>query len=210
MYIPSNFRNDNSEAVFDFIKENGFAILVSIASERPCATHIPLVLATKTDGSKVMQGHISKANPQWRHFSDSSEVLAIFPGPHAYISSSWYNHPNVPTWNYEAVHVYGNIIILEEVAAVKESLKTLVDKYESTSACPFKMENLDANYLSEHIEGIVAFEIIINEVQAAAKLSQNRDDINHTQIVAALHLRNGQGDEAVAAAMNHERNKSKL
>lgn len=209
MYIPSTFRNDNSLAVFDFIKENGFAILVSTEAGRPLATHIPMVLATKTDGTNVLQGHISKANPQWKQFANSSEVLAIFSGPHAYISSSWYNHPNVPTWNYEAVHVYGNISIIDGVA-VEQSLKALVDKYESTSACPFKMENLDATYLQQHIAGIVAFEITITEVQAAAKLSQNRDDINHEQIVSELRQRNGLGDGAVAEAMSNERKNSKL
>lgn len=208
MYIPPQFSNDNSEAVYEFIKENGFAILVNTVAGRSLATHIPLVLIAKTDGTKVLQGHLSKANPQWQHFTDATEVLAIFSGPHAYISSSWYNHPNVPTWNYEAVHVYGSVAILDG-AAVKDSLVTLVDKYESASACPFKMENLDPKFLNTHIQGIVAIEITIKEVQAAAKLSQNRDDANHSQIVSALRQRNGLGDEAVAEAMDNQRNKPK-
>src|SRR4051812_15778197 len=110
MYVPKQFKNNEPAQIKDFIRKNGFAILVSQCEGKIVATHLPLEL--NEDGEKL-SGHISRANPQWKNFDQGTEVLAIFNGPHAYISSSWYNHENVPTWNYIAVQVYGKIAIIE-------------------------------------------------------------------------------------------------
>src|SRR6187402_3094913 len=107
MYIPREYKNEDLASVKEFIQSNGFAILVSEAEGKPWATHLPLVLDTNSEGKDILFGHISKANKQWKDFDPDKEVLAIFSGPHAYISSSWYDHVNVPTWNYLAVHIYG-------------------------------------------------------------------------------------------------------
>src|SRR5258705_824077 len=112
MYVPGYSRNDNIEEVKSFIKENSFAILVSNGSNKLHATHIPLELSTNENGKDILTGHISKANRQWKNFADNDRVLVIFNGPHAYVSSSWYDHENVPTWNYIAVHIYGTIKII--------------------------------------------------------------------------------------------------
>lgn len=203
MHIPTHFRNDHSEEVFEFIKANGFAALVT-GGIRPIATHIPLVLSVKPDGIKVLQGHISIGNPQWKLFVDQPEVLAIFTGPHAYISSSWYDHDNVPTWNYEAVHVYGTISLLEGDGVI-QSLKELVDKYEAASACPVAVERMDSKMLAANVKGIVAFEIVVTEIQAAFKLSQNRSDVDHENIIKELEIRNMLGDQEVANSMRRAR-----
>src|SRR5436190_23118671 len=113
MYVPGYSRNQNIDEVKEFIKENSFGILVSSGSSKLHATHIPLELSTNGNGKDILTGHISKANPQWKNFNGSDRVLVIFNGPHAYVSSSWYDHENVPTWNYIAVHVYGIIKIIE-------------------------------------------------------------------------------------------------
>ncbi|MCU0354015.1 MAG: FMN-binding negative transcriptional regulator, partial [Cytophagales bacterium] len=97
MYIPKYHRNDNIDEVKSFIEQNSFGILVSQADSKLWATHIPLELDRNENNKDVLYGHISRGNPQWRYFSDNSQVLAIFPGPHTYISSSWYDHENVPT-----------------------------------------------------------------------------------------------------------------
>ena len=112
MYIPAIYKNENQEEIEQFIHENGFAILVNQTHDKPWATHIPLELDHDNDGNTILVGHISKENPQGESFKTNTDVLAIFTGPHAYISSSWYDHENVPTWNYTAVHVYGNVTIL--------------------------------------------------------------------------------------------------
>ena len=112
MYIPLQYQNKNLEEVKDFLKNNAFAILTSQVDNRPWATHLPLELETGPKGSDVLTGHMARRNPQWKHFKENEQVLAIFNGPHAYISSSWYHDEEVPTWNYVAVHVYGNLRIL--------------------------------------------------------------------------------------------------
>jgi transcriptional regulator len=197
MYVPKNFQNSDPAQIKDFIQANGFAILVSEGESRLVATHIPLEL--DESGSKL-SGHISKANPQWKNFNPDKEILAIFPGPHAYISSSWYNHENVPTWNYIAVHVYGVIRFIEGEELVK-SLKHLVDKYEKHSEHPVSIEKMSPDYFLKQVTGLVGFEITITKIEAAYKLSQNRDKVNHESIVHQLEKRNYGDDVKVAEAM---------
>ena len=140
MFVPKYAQNNDAAEIKEFIKQNGFGILISQSSQKLMATHIPLEFSQ--DESKLL-GHISKANPQWKKFESDSEVLAIFSGPHAYISSSWYDHENVPTWNYIAAHVYGSIRIIEG-DELYEALKHLVAKYEAASAHPVSMETMSA------------------------------------------------------------------
>lgn len=185
MYVPKQFQNDNSQEVKDFIEHNGFGILINQTNGKLWGTHLPLQLSE--DGGKLY-GHLSKANPQWRNFESGQEVMAIFTGPHAYISSSWYNHENVPTWNYVAAHVYGEIKIIEGEVLL-QSLKRLVDKYEKSSAKPVSVEKMTPEYLKREMQGIIGFEITIREIKAAYKLSQNRDRVNHGRVVEELEKR---------------------
>jgi transcriptional regulator len=184
MYIPALFLNEDQEAITQFIQENSFGILVNQTNGSLWATHIPLELDTNTDGKQVLFGHLAKENPQWKSFTQNEEVLAIFNGPHSYISSSWYDHENVPTWNYIAVHIYGKIKIITGDAVVA-SLKKLVDKYEKKSENPVKVEEFSKRTMLQ-TNGIVAFEIEITAIQAKKKLSQNRDETNFKNIITAL------------------------
>jgi transcriptional regulator len=199
MFIPDIYKNENQEEIRTFLVENSFGILVNQTDGKLCATHIPLELDTNKEGKEILLGHISKENPQWKGFNDNDEVLAIFSGPHSYISSSWYNHENVPTWNYIAVHVYGKIKIIEGEAVV-DSLKKLVDKYEQNSECPVRIEDLSAKTMMQ-TRGIVAFEIEIREIQATKKMSQNRNDIDHENIIFELERTKNEHSIAVAKEM---------
>ena len=136
-------------------------------------------------GKDVLHGHISKGNPQWKNFAHNTQVLAIFSGAHSYISSSWYNHENVPTWNYIAVHIYGTIKIIEGEYLL-QTLKKLVDKYETASEHPVSVDAMSPKFLNKELRGIVGFEIEIDSIEAAYKLSQNRDELNHAHIIAQL------------------------
>ncbi len=205
MYIPELYKNENTEEIRDFIKRNGFAVLVNQTRGKLWATHIPLVLDVTTDGNEVLVGHVSKLNPQAESFKDDAEVLVIFSGPNAYISSSWYDHENVPTWNYMAVHVYGRVRLYNSEEAIL-SLKKLVDQYESKSEKPVRIEELSKKTMRE-AQGIVAFEIAITAIEAVKKLSQNRDDKNHENIVTALQKTNDNQAVAVAEAMQKNRKK---
>lgn len=185
MYIPNFYKNENTNEIRHFIAANSFGILVSQTDTKLWATHIPLMLDKNQAGKDVLHGHISKGNPQWKNFAHNTQVLAIFSGAHSYISSSWYNHENVPTWNYIAVHIYGTIKIIEGEYLL-QTLKKLVDKYEAASEHPVSVDTMSPKFLNKELRGIVGFEIEIDSIEAAYKLSQNRDELNHAHIIAQL------------------------
>ena len=198
MYIPLQYRNENLEEVRNFLAENPFGILVNQLDNRPWATHIPLLLETDTTGKDYLVGHISKANPQWKAFSNSAKVLCIFSGPHAYISSSWYKEEEVPTWDYIAVHVYGSLEV-QNNQELEDSLDQLMKRFESGMECPVVFSELSRNTLRQ-IRGIVGFKITVEEVQAAYKLSQGRPD-DHYSILSKLQQSGDPSALAVARAI---------
>lgn len=199
MYIPDLFKNENQTEIRNFIHENGFALLINQVNGKPWATHIPLLLEINSDGKELLVGHLSLENPQAQSLQNGSEVLAVFSGPHAYISSSWYDHENVPTWNYIAVHIYGTIRLLNYDETIT-SLKKLVDTYESKSENPIRIEELSEKTMRQ-ARGILAFEIAITSIQATKKLSQNRDAKNYATVISELEKRNDYQSVSVAAEM---------
>jgi transcriptional regulator len=202
MYTPKHFVNDNPAEVKSFIRQNSFGILVSQAGGKLLATHIPLALS---DDETKLTGHLSRANAQWKDFAQYDEVLAIFSGPHTYISSSWYNHENVPTWNYIAAHVYGKIQIIND-DQLYDSLTRLVDKYEKHSVRPVTVANLSHDYMKRAMQGIVGFEILISKIESSFKLSQNRDQVNYNNIINELEKRGDEQSSQIASEMknNHQ------
>lgn len=198
MYVPSYFRPTDISAVKSFLEENSFGILINQVNAKLTATHIPLLLE-QANGKEYLVGHISKANPQWHTFEALNEVLAVFPGPHAYVSSSWYGQENVPTWNYLAVHVYGQIQIIDG-QELYDSLARLVAKYEANNPNPVKMSNLSEKILKQ-INGVIGFKINIQEIQAAYKLSQNRNSEDHQSIIDRLRQTGDPNAIAVANQM---------
>lgn len=200
MYTPRHYRNTDLQEVKSFISQNSFGILVNFFEDRPWGTHIPLELQQDTDGRDVLVGHVAKANPQWKHFDPTAQVLCIFNGPHSYVSSSWYHDEEVPTWNYIAVHVYGRIQLLGE-DEVLASLHDLVNKYEKNSQKPINLNELSPDTMAQ-IRGIVGFKIVIDDIQATYKLSQGREK-DHPSIISALEKRDA-GAKAIAAAIQHQ------
>jgi transcriptional regulator len=199
MYIPNIFQNENQEEIKKFLVENSFGILVNQSSGKLFATHIPLEFETTKEGKNILYGHIAKENPQGKIFHKNDEVLAIFLGANSYISSSWYDHENVPTWNYIAVHIHGKIKIIEGEAVI-ESLKKLVDKYEQKSEKPVRIEDLSKKTMLQ-AKGIIAFEIEITSIEAVKKLSQNRDEKNHQNIILELEKTNDNQSISIANEM---------
>jgi transcriptional regulator len=197
MYAPKYAQNDNAKEIQDFIRHNGFATLVSLAEGKLWATHTPFLL---NEEGTLLTGHISKANKQWRDFSKNEEVLVIFQGPHTYISPSWYDHENVPTWNYIAVHAYGTLRIIEGEELL-DFLKGLTNKYEAHSKNPVTVEGMSGGYVEREMRGLVAFEIKITKIDVSYKLSQNRDAKNHENIVKELRDRGDAQSIAIAEEM---------
>ncbi|MEQ9592638.1 MAG: FMN-binding negative transcriptional regulator, partial [Cyclobacteriaceae bacterium] len=153
MYTPLNFKNENADELKQFIKHNNFGLLISEVNSRPWATHLPFVINTNT-----LSAHLSRGNRQWKQLSENKEVLVVFQGPHTYISSTWYDHENVPTYNYIAVHVYGQPRIVEGEELIAH-LKQLVNHHEQHSSNPASVERMTPSYLQREIKGIVALEI---------------------------------------------------
>jgi predicted FMN-binding regulatory protein PaiB/ribosomal protein S18 acetylase RimI-like enzyme len=199
MYIPGLFKVTDSKAISEFIDKNGFGILISTVNGRLWATHVPMLLSKDKDDNDILTGHLSKANVQWKEFENTGEVLVVFHGSHSYISSSWYDHENVPTWNYLAVHIYGRIKIIEG-EELKEDLSKIVNKYESSMPHPVSVEKMTESFVQSEMRGITGFRIIITEIQAANKLSQNRDEKNYHRIIEGLE-KTGEPDSVEMAAI---------
>lgn len=199
MFIPNLYRNENITEVKNFLNENSFGILISQVNGKISGTHIPMELDIDENGEDILLGHIAKANPQSKNLKNEEEILAIFNGPHSYISSSWYQKENVPTWNYIAVHVYGKVKIIEGEKLL-ESLTKLVDKYEQNSKKPVSVKNMSSRTLKE-VNGIVGFSIKINEIQAAYKLSQNKEEKDYHNITNELEEVGDSNSIAIAEEM---------
>ncbi|QLG44019.1 FMN-binding negative transcriptional regulator [Costertonia aggregata] len=198
MYVPDHYKNEDLSQVKDFLRHNSFGILINQVNGKPWATHIPLELDTDEHGNDILVSHIAKANPQWKHFNETDQVLCIFNGPHSYISSSWYKAEEVPTWNYIAVHIYGKLKILEEDEVLK-SMHKLVAKYEQNSKNPISLSDMSSKTMRQ-IKGVVGFQISIDDIQATYKLSQGREQ-DHAKIISELEETNNPGSNAIANEM---------
>ncbi|WP_300022714.1 FMN-binding negative transcriptional regulator [uncultured Maribacter sp.] len=200
MFIPEHYKNNDIEEVYEFLKNNSFGILINTVEGKPWGTHIPLELEKHLGQKDILVGHIAKANLQSKNLVDGDEVLCIFNGPHSYISSSWYQNEEVPTWNYIAVHVYGTVKIQTPEELLK-SLHALVDKYEQQSEHPISLNNMSKKTMRQ-VSGIIGFEIEINDIQAVNKLSQGREH-DHPKIITELEKKSA-SEKAVAQEMKKQ------
>lgn len=197
MFIPEHYKNTDVKEIHDFLKNNSFGILINTIEGKPWGTHIPLELSKNVMGNDILVGHIAKANLQSKNLNNGDQVLCIFNGPHSYISSSWYQQEEVPTWNYIAVHVYGTVKI-QTSDELLTSLHALVDKYEQQSEHPVSLNNMSKKTMRQ-VTGIIGFEIEINDIQAVNKLSQGRSH-DHPKIISELE-KQGASEKAVAEEM---------
>lgn len=203
MYTQKYFKVTDLEEIREFVQTNSFGTLVTTKKGRPIATHLPLQLVKEEDAYYVT-GHMAYGNPQWRTFEIMEDVLVMFQGPHAYISSSWYEQENVPTWNYQAVHVYGTATVLDEEELEKDLTK-LLDKYEKHREDPVLWDKLSPSLLEKEIKGIVGFKIKVGEIQAAYKLSQNRNENDYANIIEQLHNEENPDSKQLAEVMEKKR-----
>lgn len=201
MYLPKRYLEEDRAKIVEFLKGNGFPALVSHDGEKLIATHLPVEVIENADGSLTILGHMSRANPQWKSFGEQ-EVLLIFQGAHTYISPRWYNHVNVPTWNYLMVHVYGKVRMLEgeELFAL---LSQLVKKHEVNTG--YSLEGLPADFVEKEIKGVSGFSLDVTRMDAAYKLSQNRDDESYANIINELEKRGDDVSAEIAKEMKVKR-----
>ena len=197
MYIPKHFNIDDEEVIYDFIKKHGFATLFSHHKGEPCATHLPLML---NKSENALYGHFARANGQWKDI-EKEQVLAVFQGPHCYISPTWYETTKaVPTWNYVSIHLYGKVEIIEDRKVIFDSLNDLVTKYETPDST-YNLNDIEPSFIEGMSKGIVAFKIKITKVEAKAKISQNHSEERQKLIIKHLEKTSQQDNIQIASLM---------
>lgn len=203
MYVPKHFEGPDDAWCHALIRRESFALVISTGGDgAPFATHLPLLLDAERGPHGTLLGHVARANPHARLLDVGGPTLAVFHGPHAYVSPGWYAvHPSVPTWNYVAVHAYGRPALIEEPARVTALLDRLVTTYEAGSATPWRFDSLAADYVDGMLRGIVAFELPIERLEGKAKLSQNRGAEDRAGAIRGLEATGDALAAATAALM---------
>jgi transcriptional regulator len=205
MYIRSPHREEDTQKILEFIQKNDFATLVSYDGEKPIATHLLLSAEQTETGEIFLEGHLARANEQWKTFDRNKEVLAIFLGANAYLSPTWYEKPdeNVPTWNYISAHVYGSLSIVDDERELLGMMNRLVTKYESKS--DYKLENLPPDSLGKLLKGIVGFRIEVTKIEASYKLAQTLDSYSYENVILQLEKSGNENSWKIADAMRERR-----
>lgn len=183
MYLPKHFAETRPEHLQRVVREHPLGLLVHPGPEGADADHIPFLLdeAASAEAPKGrLLAHVARANPLWQRCPSGTPVLVVFRGPAAYISPSWYpskadTHRQVPTWNYEVVHVHGRIHIQDDERTVRGVVARLTRHHEATEPRPWKMGDSPADYIDGMLKSIVGIEIEITRLEGKAKLSQNRE-----------------------------------
>ncbi len=200
MYIPDSFNETNPERISALIEGNSFGMLVTAPDGVPFVSHLPFVFDQAAGSKGKLLCHMARANPQWQHFSSGIEVLAVFQGPHAYVSPSQHLSTGVPTWNYAVVHLRGKPRLIEGESELKVLLEQLTHVHESHMPSPSKL-NLSYERYSKLLSMIVGFEIEITDIQGKFKLSQNRPLEDQRRVIEELSRSNNQTEVAVSKLM---------
>lgn len=200
MYIPASFAETDRETLHAFMRKHSFALLISQHDDAPFASHLPFLLDGDIGEHGRLVGHLARANPHWRQ-ADGQEVLIVFAGPHAYVSPSWYEEPDVvPTWNYTAVHAYGRFRAIHDETEMLEIVRRTVDLYESSRPQPWQFDSNSA-FNGRLVKAIVGFHIDISRIEGKWKLSQNHSDQRQEKVMAALESSPNAEDKQVAQLM---------
>lgn len=198
LYIPPLFRVEDRGRLIDFIEANAFGTLVCSGPGGLHVSHVPFLVDRGPGDRLSLQGHEARANGQLAALAQAEHVLAIFEGPHGYISPTWYeHHPSVPTWNYAVVHAQGKVRMLDD-AAVLAQVTRLSRKYEAGNAKPWRIEDLTDDFRAAMLRSIGGFAIDVETLEGKFKLSQNRPGKDAWRVMDALE---GRGDAALAAFM---------
>ena len=200
MYIPDHFSIKNVAAMHTIIQTHPLGVLVTMTPEGLDANHIPFELDA---GRGVLTAHVARANPVWQQCGNGMDALVIFRGEESYISPNWYPskhefHRQVPTWNYEVVHVHGRMVVQDTEKFVRSVVGRLTRKHEATEAKPWKMGDSTPEFIDGMLKNIVGIEIAITSLVGKAKLSQNREErdrLNAAEVLAS------HGEVALSQAM---------
>ena len=200
MYLPGHFAESRVDVLHEGIRHSGLATLVTTGPDGLDASHVPLLLEPAPEPLGRLVGHVARANPQWQTALPGAEALAIFLGPDAYVTPSWYATKRetgrvVPTWNYVAIHAHGCVRFFHERACLLDVVTRLTERYEQPRATPWKVADAPADYLDSMLRGIVGFELTIARLEGKWKASQNRSEADRRGVEEGLER---EGREAMA------------
>ena len=194
MYTPHAFREPDVGANLDFVEQQGFGALISVGAAGPAITHLPVLVDRDRGRRCLLRAHVAKANDHWRSLDDRPATM-IFSGPHCYVSAGWYREPRVvPTWNYVAVHLHGTARLASEVDETRQMVADLVDHFEAGSRHPWTIPEGERELMDALLNGIVAFTIDVERIEASWKLNQNHAPARRQRVIAALR-ESGRPDE---------------
>jgi transcriptional regulator len=197
MYSPAYNQLEDRPELIEFMRANGFVVLVTGTGGTLHASHLP-AMVQEHEGQIRVDMHMARANPQWKEFFDDEEVLVVFPGPHAYVSPRWYEEKErVPTWNYAAVHAYGTPKIINDKSLKLQSQRRLIAALDPQWLPRF--DALRCEYVDKMLDGIVNFEIAVTRIDTRWKLSQNRTRREQELIVSELERSSDSSERALAA-----------
>ena len=214
MYIPKQFEEPRIDVMHELIRAHPLATLVTLSSSGLNANHIPLHLLESPAPFGTLQGHVARANPMLRDLEKNLEVLAVFHGPDAYITPSWYATKQetgkvVPTWNYAVVHAYGYVRVIDDASWLRTHLEALTAHNEAAFAEPWAVADAPHDFTEKLIQHIVGFEMVISRLSGKWKVSQNQPQQNQVSVTAGLKVNALQDTSAMAvlveAAANNTR-----
>jgi len=203
VHLPPHFREDDVATLHQAIREARLPTLVTFGPDGLTASHLPLLLSPEPAPFGTLHGHLSRANPQWRTFAEGVQALAIFLGPDAYVSPSWYATKRdtgkvVPTWNYVAIHAYGILRTFDDPARLLELVSRLTSVREGPRAEPWAVADAPPDFIQSQLKGIVGLELAIERLEGKWKMSQNRPAEDCAGVVDGLEREGGLIETAVA------------
>ena len=204
MYVPRHFAEERTVVLHAAIERAEFGTLVTLGAEGLIATHLPLLLEPADGPLGTLYGHVARANSQWRDHVADVQALAIFLGPHAYVSPAWYATKSkvVPTWNYLAVHAYGPLRTYDDPVRLRAHVERLTRRQESARGDPSRVTGQPDAFIASMLKAIVGVEIPIQRLEGKWKMSQNRPEADRLGAMAALSASENPADQAVAAIMH--------
>lgn len=203
MYVPEDFASEDMGLARALVEEHTFGMLVAGRGDGDFEiAHIPFVL-DKGEPFGRLRAHVARANPIATMLERPVPVVAVFTGPHGYVTPRWYEQPDhsVPTWNYVAVHVHGTARRMEDDSDVRRLLADLTARHERGAADPWTPNRLGPERLEQLLRGITSFVIEVTRVESKRKLSQNKSAADRAGVVAGLRARGGDGDAALVRLM---------
>jgi transcriptional regulator len=206
MYVPPHFAENRAEILQAAIRESGLATLVTLGSDGIEASHVPMLLDAAPGALGTLHGHVAKANPQWRRAVAGVAALAIFLGPDAYVTPSWYATKRatgkvVPTWNYVAIHAYGELSFFDDPDRLLNLVTRLTEGREARREEPWAVTDAPADFIRGQLKGIVGFELPIARLEGKWKMSQNRPAEDRAGVIGGLTREGGPDEAAVAGIM---------